>query len=247
MPKQEIKIRSFVWKEKFETFDGKTRVRNRMASRGEVVELDEATTKFGESMGAFVTDEDREEAASEDVLDLAETVEEMGDDELMNWVSDATIPQIMNVTKADTSLISRILDAENKATGNDPRAGLVEGLARLAGSGEQQPDPDEAGGVVEVDDGDGGTVSVTQEAKELADKFDIEVADVDGTGEDDVITEPDIKEFYNDEMADATDAAVDLADEKGVFLGEVKGTGKDGRIEKPDVQEFLDKQGEDED
>lgn len=232
METREIKIRSFVYEEPYEDFDGTTRTASRQAKRGDVVKLDPYWIKYGDAMGAFVTDADREAEADEDVITDAESVEEMGDDELMNWVSDSTIPQVLAVAKADPGLCERILVAENAATGNDPRSGLVEALARIVGSGEET----------------GASTSAEPEAEasveDLAKFLGVDLDKVDGTGEEDAVTVDDVKEYYDDEIADATDGAVELADEEELFLADVTGTGKNGRISKDDVQQYIDAQNE---
>lgn len=227
MDTREIKIRSFVYEEPFEDFDGTTRMASRQAKRGDVVELDPYWIKYGDDMGAFVTDADREaEVEDESVLETAETVEEMGPDELMNWVSDSTIPQVLEVAKADPSLSERILTAENAATGNDPRGGLVEALARIAGSGEAPAKPEESEAEETVD--------------QVAERLQVDLEKVEGTGDDDVVTVDDVKEYYDEELADATDGAVELADEEDLYLADITGSGQDGRITKDDVQKFID-------
>jgi pyruvate/2-oxoglutarate dehydrogenase complex dihydrolipoamide acyltransferase (E2) component len=231
METREIKIRSFVYEEEIQDFRGETITQNRQAQRGDTVELSEYWAAYGDDMGAFVTKADREaEVEDETILETAETVEEMGEDELMNWVSDSTIPQVLAVAKADPSLCQRILAAENAATGNDPRGGLVDALARIVASQEVPPPK-----------GDDSTpVAETEESVEdLAKRLGVDLEQVDGTGEEDAITADDVKEYYDEEIADATDGAVELADDNDVFLADITGSGQDGRIVKDDVTKFL--------
>jgi len=232
METREIKIRSFVYEEPYEDFDGSTRNANRQAKRGDVVELDPYWIKYGDAMGAFVTEADREAEADEDVISDAGSVEEMGDDELMNWVSDSTIPQVLTVAKADPSLSERILTAENAATGNDPRSGLVEALARIAGSGEEAQTSETETGTEEPE--------TEETVDQVAERLQVDLEKVEGTGDDDAVTVDDVKEYYDEELADATDGAVELADEEDLYLADVTGTGQDGRITKDDVQKFVD-------
>jgi pyruvate/2-oxoglutarate dehydrogenase complex dihydrolipoamide acyltransferase (E2) component len=226
METREIKIRSFVYTSTFKDFDGVERSQQQIASKGDTVEISDYWIRYGEDMGAFVTDADREaEETDEDVLDTAETVEEMGDDELMNWVSDKTIPEILSVANADPTLCARLLDAENKATGNDPRTGLLEALTHIMAASE----------------GSGALAETEESVEDLAKRLGVDLEQVEGTGEDDEITVDDVKEYYDEEIADATDGAVELAEEKQLFLADITGTGADGRITKDDVQKFLDK------
>lgn len=233
METREIKIRSFVYEEPYEDFDGTTRMASKQAKRGDVVELDPYWIRYGDDMGAFVTEADREVEEDEDVIDTAEAVEEMGDDELMNWVSDSTIPQVLGVAKADPSLCKRILEAENAATGNDPRTGLVEALARISGSGEEAQTSD-------TESGEPKEPEAEETVDQLAERLGVDLEQVDGTGDDDAVTVDDVKEYYDEEIADATDGAVELADEEDLFLADVTGSGQDGRITKDDVQKFID-------
>lgn len=239
---REIKIRSFVYEEEFTDFDGEKRKQNRQARRGETVELDPYWIRYGEDMGAFMTDADREaEVDDESVLETAETVEEMGDDELMNWVSDSTIPQVLAVAKADPSLCERILVAENAATGNDPRSGLVDALARIVGSGEattSKADTDPA----KVEPTEPEAPAEEETVDQLAERLGVDLEKVEGTGDEDSVTVDDVKEYYDDEIANATDGAVELAEEEDLFLADVTGTGQDGRITKDDVQRYIDAQ-----
>lgn len=231
---REVKIRSFVYEEVVVGFDDEERMAVKQAQRGAVVELDPYWAAYGDDMGAFVTDADREaEVEDESVLETAETVEEMGADELMNWVSDATIPQVLEVAKADPSLCERILVAENAATGNDPRGGLVEALTRIIGSGEPPAAPEESESDAEL------TVD------QVAERLQVDLEKVEGTGDEDAVTVDDVKEYYDEELADATDSAVELADEEDLFLADVApGSGADGRITKDDVTKFIAAQNE---
>lgn len=239
METREIKIRSFVYEEPYEDFDGSTRNANRQAKRGDVVELDPYWIKYGDAMGAFVTEADREAEEDEDVITDAESVEEMGDDELMNWVSDSTIPQVLAVAKADPSLCDRILKAENAATGNDPRNGLVEALTHIVGSGEESSTGSE------TETGETEEPVEEETVEQLAERLKVPLDDVDGTGDEGAVTLSDVKEYYDEELADATDSAVELADEEDIFLADITpGSGADGRITKDDVTKFIAAQNE---
>lgn len=134
MAEREIKIRSFTWREEIENpVTGKVGAVTRQAAYGSVVDLPDHAIERGEALNAFFTDEDRAEAdATEDETYL----QDMDDEELAEWVSSSTIPQVVNAANDDPDLAQRLLDAENAATGNDPRNGLVEGLAKVLGSTE---------------------------------------------------------------------------------------------------------------
>lgn len=133
MEEREIKIRSFTWLQTEEDpVTGEDIVVNKEARFGEIVELPDHAIARGERLDVFVTEADREQGASEESLELLE----MDEEELAEWVSNATIPQVLNAANDDPEMVQMLLDAENTATGGDPRSGLVEGLGRIAGATE---------------------------------------------------------------------------------------------------------------
>lgn len=225
MPKRTVKLKSFVWHETYKDYNGEERTRVVQSQRGEVIDVPKEVAAYGDdpAIGAFVTKED-EEAQAAQTVDL----EEMDHEELTNWVSESTIPQILTAANANPDLVDDLLEAENAATGNDPRNGLVEGLAQIAGSGEPGTSSDE-----EAEGQDEENVDA------VAKRLGVDLVNVEGTGEDDAVTVDDVKEYYDEELADATDSAVELAEEKNIFLADVTGTGKDGRITKDDVEKHL--------
>jgi pyruvate/2-oxoglutarate dehydrogenase complex dihydrolipoamide acyltransferase (E2) component len=226
-----IKFKSFVWEKKTQDYNGSDVVAKVMSKQGEEVDLPAEVIKYGESLGAFVTPED-EAAEAAETVDVAE----MDEDELVNWVSESTIPQIVNVAKTDPSLVSGLLQAENAATGNDPRTGLVAGLEQVAGDGEAPAAP------ATEDEGESEeeTPPFTEEVTAEANRLGVDLSEVEGSGDEDAVTVDDVKNYYDEEMADATDGAIELAEEESVFLADVTGTGKDGRIQKDDVQKAID-------
>jgi pyruvate/2-oxoglutarate dehydrogenase complex dihydrolipoamide acyltransferase (E2) component len=232
MAKRTIKFKSFVWEKKSHDYNGDEVVAKVMSKAGEEVDLPAEVIRYGESLGAFVTPED-EAAEAAEVVDVSE----MDEDELTDWVSESTIVQIVNVAKNDPSLVQNLLAAENTATGHDPRTGLVEGLARIAGDGEPTSTPtgDEGGG----DEAPAETEDGEPTVEEVAGQLGVDLSKVDGTGDDDAVTVNDVKEYYDEELADATDGAIELAEDEDVFLADVTGSGKDGRITKDDVQAHV--------
>lgn len=233
MAERTIKMKSFVWHKKGKDYNGDDIVSVVQSKRGEVVDLPDNVIAYGEAHDAFVTPEDE---AQEEALQI--DVASMDSDELVDWVSEHTIPEIVNVAKNEPDLVGVLLAAENTATGNDPRSGLVEGLAQVAGSGEAAT-PTEEG---EVPTNDEGTAPAAPETAEDAAKrlgIDLAEVEIEGTGEDDAVTVDDVKEYYDEEMANATDGAIKLAEDKDVFLADVTGSGDDGRISKDDVQGYL--------
>jgi pyruvate/2-oxoglutarate dehydrogenase complex dihydrolipoamide acyltransferase (E2) component len=226
MPERTIKFVSFVWHKKGKDYNGDEITITVDSKQGEVVDLPDNIIRYGESMGAFVTPED--EAAE---VESAVQAADMDDDELVNWVSESTVTDIVNVAKSDPALSNRLLEAENTATGNDPRTSLVAGLEQVAGSGEAPPAPTTE---------DESTVPAEPEtAEDAAKRLGVDLAEIEGTGEDDAVTVDDVKEYYDEEMANATDGAIKLAEDKDVYLADVTGSGDDGRISKDDVQGHL--------
>lgn len=226
MAQREIKIVSFVWHKKGTDYNGDEITQVVDSKMGETVDLPDNVIAYGESMGAFVTPEDEaaEEAAAVDVT-------EMGEDELVNWVSEHTVPEVVAVAKSDPELVDRLLAAENTGTGNDPRTSLVEGLAQVSGSGEAP-----------VVESEGEQPTEPETAEEVATRLKVDIADVEADDPNVGVTVDDVKTYYDEEMADATDGAIKLAEEKDVYLADITGSGEGGRIEKPDVQKYLDAQ-----
>ncbi len=130
---REIKIRSFTYRDEVENASGKMVTVIKQARMGDVVDLPERAITRGEELDAFVTEEDRAETTPDEE---ALAVSEMDEDQLTNWVSEATIPQVLNAANDDPDMAVALLEAEKAATGGDPRQGLVEGLGRIAGSDE---------------------------------------------------------------------------------------------------------------
>jgi hypothetical protein len=62
----------------------------------------------------------------------------MTDEQLIAWIRDEkpTVPELVEAVGSDAALARRMLDAEGVATGQDPRATLVEQLERVAGGNE---------------------------------------------------------------------------------------------------------------
>lgn len=232
MAERTIKMKSFVWHKKGKDYNGDDIVSVVQSKRGEVVDLPDNVVAYGEAHDAFVTPEDE---AQEEALQI--DVAAMDSDELVDWVSEHTIPEVVNVAKNDPTLVGVLLAAENTATGNDPRSGLVEGLAQVAGSGEAPAEPNDEGEVPTTDDGTAPAEPET--AEDAAKRLGVDLTQVEGTGDDEAVTIDDVKEYYDEEMADATDGAIKLAEDKDVYLADVTGSGDEGRISKDDVTQYL--------
>lgn len=128
---RKVKIRAFSYTEK----NGKKVKRVRVA-RGETHDFPEDAIEAGEAMDAFFSEddgtEDGEGTAAFDfseasVEDIAEYIEE----------EHPTVQELIDATEGNTEVAQKILDAENAATGQDPRKTLVEGLAEVIGRGSE--------------------------------------------------------------------------------------------------------------
>lgn len=134
MPERTVKIRAFHYNEKVPhpTNPDKEIIKRTRVNRGETADFpDEAITE-GEAMGAFVTEEDEKESAA---LDFSVA----GADELAEWIEKEhpTVQEVLDATNGSPEVAQRMLEAENIATGNDPRSTLVEGLAEVVNRGSQ--------------------------------------------------------------------------------------------------------------
>jgi hypothetical protein len=98
----------------------------RTAWQGQSVELSEEDIARGEEAGAFVTEEVAADEAG--AISLEST-----DEELEAFVKDAKISKVVEAAGQDAEFAKRLLEAENAATGNDPRKGVVAGLAQIVG------------------------------------------------------------------------------------------------------------------
>lgn len=102
----------------------------KLARRGETVDLLADDIARGERHGAFETAKTKAEDAVKE-LDAAD----MSDGDLIRAIKDRglNVNQTIALSKGDPEQAKRILTAENAATGNDPRVGVTEGLKALLG------------------------------------------------------------------------------------------------------------------
>lgn len=132
MPERTIAIRAFPYYVDVEDpITGDTRKRERIARRGETVDLREQDVKRGEKFGAFQSDA----VETESGLDLSTA----SSAELAEWIeSDSpTVQEVVDAAGDDPARAQVLLDAENVATGNNPRKGVVDGLGAVAERGNQ--------------------------------------------------------------------------------------------------------------
>jgi hypothetical protein len=98
----------------------------RRAMRGDVVEVNEHDYQRGLALGAFV---EKDEETGEVVLEVSTASVA----ELAEWIAEdkPSINSLLEEANGDAALAQRLLDAENEATGGQPRKGLVEGLTEV--------------------------------------------------------------------------------------------------------------------
>lgn len=134
-------------------------VRERMARRGEVVELSEADIRRGESLGAFYTEAELKRQSDAEAAATAEAdtggdpatppapevtdISEYDADDLSAWIRGVgaarkpSIPQVLAAVNAigdeeeRQDVAEAVKEAEESIDGRDPRASLVEELDRI--------------------------------------------------------------------------------------------------------------------
>lgn len=106
----------------------------RDAYKGDVITgLSEEDILRGIELGALV-EADSPEA---ELVQKGQEFSAMSVEELADWMLEQqpTIPEVLEAIGDDKDLAARMLEAENFATGNDPRAGLAEAVAKIVGQG----------------------------------------------------------------------------------------------------------------
>lgn len=102
----------------------------RVATRGQTVRLSDVDFERGERFNAFQTDvdEDLQEATG------AFSLNTISEGDLAVYIRDEkpTISDLVDGVNEDPVLARKVLDAENLATGQQPRQGLVDALEELA-------------------------------------------------------------------------------------------------------------------
>lgn len=119
MPERTVKILGFRYTDE----DGNWL----LASRGQTVDFSEEDAARGDADGVFVTEEDA--AAGEAALGPNSS-----DDELLEFVKDAKVGDVVDLAGDNQEFAQRLLDIETDATGGEPRKGVAQGLAAIVGS-----------------------------------------------------------------------------------------------------------------
>jgi hypothetical protein len=104
--------------------------RQRVARRGETVELSDIDVRRGEAAGAFRQPGE----ATEDVGgETQASVANKSLEDLVEWLEEQkpTAPQTINAAGDDPAVAERLLEAEETVTGREPRTTVVDGLQRI--------------------------------------------------------------------------------------------------------------------
>lgn len=122
----------------------KTILRERVARRGDTVQLRDADVKIGEAMGAFLTDEDFMDDEAVLPGDPADkTVEQF-----VEWLETdrPSIPAVLKVVDDNAETADKVLEAEQLVTGRDPRPTLVAKLEAIIEEATEGDDEDDEKG-----------------------------------------------------------------------------------------------------
>src|SRR5690349_4500350 len=95
----------------------------KLAGRGETIELSEREAERGDRLGAFTVAEPEAPAGG--------IGPDSTDEELEAFAKGAKVSEVVEAANGDAAFAQRLLEAENAATGNDPRKGVAEGLAAV--------------------------------------------------------------------------------------------------------------------
>jgi hypothetical protein len=133
-------------------FPGAEVFQERTLKRGDKVTVEELgliALEKGERSGHFFTDEELENGVavpgtpelvkvSSETLDDNASVSELGEHELVQWLSGEsgakapTVPEIIEAVGEDKDLAKRVIAAENERDKDDPRATLIDKLTKVA-------------------------------------------------------------------------------------------------------------------
>lgn len=110
--------------------EGETRIVHAYGRRGEEIEVNDQDLARGRRLDAFA-DPDAEDDEAPDAIEA--DVVDMSDDELDEWFQSQspTVSDVVEAAGDDPENAQRLLAAENRNTGNDPRSTLVEGLQKI--------------------------------------------------------------------------------------------------------------------
>lgn len=124
-----------------ETGEERPRMVSHIALRNEVVDIPrQEDIDLGEEHGAFYTEEELHppEEGDEEAAAVAETAPDENDhEELVNWIRDEkpNAAAVVAAANNDPERAQALIDAENEASGGDPRKTVVEPLQKIADQG----------------------------------------------------------------------------------------------------------------
>lgn len=126
-----------------ESGETKKRLAPRIARRDEIVDIPRnEDVERGEQMGAFYTEEDfdqaeEEESSSDEEAEPSRVPSSEGEyDKLVAWIRDER-PNATTVVQAaggDPEKARMLIEAENEASGGDPRKTVIDPLTKIAQS-----------------------------------------------------------------------------------------------------------------
>jgi hypothetical protein len=105
----------------------------KLAVRGETINLSDEEAARGDRLGAFAVESLPEAKRPSDPTVEATIGPDSTDDELEAFVKEAKVTEVVDAAGGDAAFAQRLLEAENAATGNDPRKGVAEGLTDVVG------------------------------------------------------------------------------------------------------------------
>jgi hypothetical protein len=106
----------------------------KLAQRGETINLSDEEAARGDRLGAFAVESLPEAKRPVDATDDVVVIgPDSTDEELEAFVKDAKVGDVVDAAGQDGAFAQRLLEAENAATGNDPRKGVADGLAAVVG------------------------------------------------------------------------------------------------------------------
>jgi hypothetical protein len=110
--------------------EGETMINDRIAMRGEEIEVLQPEYERGMRLDAFLKEGQKMEQVTGDQRQSLFSAVDATDTELINWIKDdnPTVQDVIDASEADAETALRLLSAENAATGNDPRKGVIAGL-----------------------------------------------------------------------------------------------------------------------
>jgi hypothetical protein len=150
MAEQTIKLLQFWYMKEIPVPGGDTAMVEQIARRGETVDItDDYDLQRGEEQDAFMSDEEKEAFETEVSPYALEQSEEASAAapaaEAFDWENasaedmadhmedqNMTVNQVLEVAHAHTDVLDEILEAENIVTGDSPRKGVTEGIAKIA-------------------------------------------------------------------------------------------------------------------